>query len=426
MTSANFKIATNDFSGYLVDTLSFCNVSDTALSGSSGFFTSSNLRINTNYGSPQINYTNSVPVSFQSGDTLEATYPLSTTTCSTFLYLIRSSALTWTFSNNTNGVRFYNCITNNDNTVTSANLQLFLDCTLTLPPSAQPTTFVFLFKRNGSYYLNLTASLTAQAVAFTNSSRFAVGLSSSSAILAATYTFTVIVSQQLSSWGAIWLLLPSVVNFTNFLGTSSCSASLDNVVLSIVSCTYASNTTGAFLMVNFNASSTVVINSQIVISVTGLTNPRTAYIAYPVGISTYHNASLSSSLVEFNSSLTTISYSTYDTLHLYLTPDNYNVFTTVSANISFKNELYLSAGMTFAITFPSAVSALNFSSPVFANSTVTVVNSSSVSSGTLSFTYDYDMPIGTNLTIPFTMKSPSNLGTYGPIEFKVFKGNNTF
>ena len=100
----------------------------------------------------------------------------------------------------------------------------------------------------------------------------------------------------------------------------------------------------------------------------------------------------------------------------------------MAANLSYRNELYLTAGVVVAITFPPEVSAVNFSFLVYANSTLTIINSSNVSSGlpiTLSLIYDYDMPIGTNLTIPLSLKSPSNLGTY-PILFKVYKGGNIY
>ena len=205
--------------------------------------------------------------------------------------------MTWAFNNSSNGIRYYNCTTNNDNTLTTASLQLNLDCTFTLPPSAEPTNFIFLFKRNGSSYLNLTAPLAAQAMAFSNSSKFVVGVSSYSAILSATYTLSVVLSQPLSSSGAIWVMLPPLLNFTNFMGISSCSATLNNTSLSLISCNYAINSTAALLMVNFNAASMVLSDSKIVLTITGLANPRSAYIAYPVGISTYYNTSLNSSLV---------------------------------------------------------------------------------------------------------------------------------
>ena len=69
-TSSSFKVSTYDFASYLIDSLSNCNVSDTTLSSATGSFTNTNLKINTVYLSPQINFTGSVPVTFQNGDVL--------------------------------------------------------------------------------------------------------------------------------------------------------------------------------------------------------------------------------------------------------------------------------------------------------------------------------------------------------------------
>ena len=69
-TSSSFKVSTFDFAGFLIDSLQSCNVSDTTLSAITGSFTNTNLKINTAYSSPQINFTGSVPVTFQSGDIL--------------------------------------------------------------------------------------------------------------------------------------------------------------------------------------------------------------------------------------------------------------------------------------------------------------------------------------------------------------------
>ena len=116
-------------------------------------------------------------------------------------------------------------------------------------------------------------------------------------------------------------------------------------------------------------------------------------------------------------------------MNLALSPSAFNVFSTVSTNITFKNEVYLPAGVNISIGFPSAVSSLNFSSIVYANSTLTIINTSTLTSNApynLSFIYNYDIPIGTTLIIPFSMKTPANLGTYGPMPFKITKNINTY
>lgn len=84
------------------------------------------------------------------------------------------------------------------------------------------------------------------------------------------------------------------------------------------------------------------------------------------------------------------------------------------------------SGCNFTIIFPSAITALNFSSIIYLNSTITMINSSSVTTTTLSFIYSFNMPIGTSMIIPFAMRTPANLGTYGPLSFRVVKNNNIY
>ena len=264
-------------------------------------------------------------------------------------------------------------------------------------------------------------------MAFTNSSKLNVTLSSTGAVIGSTYTFSIGLSQPLSIDGAIWLILPSAISFSNF--ASGCTGAINSVTVSIASCSYSPSGTTTILKVNFNTTTTITAGSIVLLTITGLTNPRYAYTPFSIGINTYYDASIASSLVEYNSSLTTVTYTTYDTLNLALSPTAFNVFSTVSTNITFKNEVYLPAGVNFTIGFPSAISSFNFSSIVYANSILTIINTSSLTSTSpynLSFIYNYDMPIGTNLTIPFSMKTPANLGTYGPISFKITKTINTY
>ena len=158
-------------------------------------------------------------------------------------------------------------------------------------------TFIFLFKRNGSFYLNLTSTLTAQASAFTNSSKFNITLSSTSAVSSSLYTFSIGLSQPLSGVGSIWMMLPSSINFANFLGTSGCTGTINSVNASIGSCGYSTNGSVTTLMIIFNLSSSIATGSILMLTVTGLSNPRYAYNSFGVGINTYHNASKPSSLV---------------------------------------------------------------------------------------------------------------------------------
>jgi hypothetical protein len=415
-TSSSFKATTYDLTGSRIDTLSSCSIADTTISSAVGTFTSSSLFINSAYNTPQINYSSTVPVTFQPGDSLEAYYAVSTTTCTSNLFLSRSTPLTWAATNSANGVKYYSCTSNSDNALTAATLQLYMDCSFTTPPSATPATFTFLFLRNGSYYLNLSATFTALAQPLTNSAYFLTTLETLSAVSASTYSFTVQLSQPLSMMGLLTLVLPLDLGIS---GLSSCGATINNLAASVSACNYTTAST-ILLSVYFNQSAVIASGSKLLVSVLGLTNPRYAYAAYPFGLRTYYNASVSSSLVEYNDSVRYLTYTTYTSYSLALAPASFAVFEATPANISFLNQVYLYAGTKYSFTLPSAISSVTFSNLVYSNGTLKTINESTVSSSApfiVAITFYENMPIGTNLTVPITLKTPSNLGTYGPISF---------
>lgn len=77
------------------------------------------------------------------------------------------------------------------------------------------------------------------------------------------------------------------------------------------------------------------------------------------------------------------------------------------------------------------MSNLTFSSLVYLNnSTLQTVNESSITNTStykqLTFRYNSDLVVGSKLTIPFTMITPSNLGTYGPINMTVIYGTDIY
>jgi hypothetical protein len=170
---------------------------------------------------------------------------------------------------------------------------------------------------------------------FTSSSKLNISLTSTGAVVASTYTFSIALSQPLSIVASIWLLLPSAIGFTNFNG--GCSGSINSVAVNIANCTYSSNGTTTILMINFNTTTMITSGSIVSLIIAGLTNPRFAYTPFSCGINTFYNASISTSLVEYNSTLKTVTYTTYDTLNLAISPTAFNVFSSISANITFKN-----------------------------------------------------------------------------------------
>ena len=58
----------------------------------------------------------------------------------------------------------------------------------------------------------------------------------------------------------------------------------------------------------------------------GLANPNYAYTSYPLGVSTYYNSSLPSSLVEYNNSISSVVYTTHTTYQLAMSPSTFQVY----------------------------------------------------------------------------------------------------
>lgn len=160
-----------------------------------------------------------------------------------------------------------------------------------------------------------------------------------------------------------------------------------------------------------------------------LNNPNYAYSFFSLGINTYYNASQSQSLVEYNPSLISVAYTTYTTNNLAINPTTFSVFNTLTANISYLNQVYLHPGTQIKLTLPSQVTSLTFNRLIYTNTTLRAINESTVSTTTpftLTFTYYNAVPIGTNMTIPITIKTPSNLGTYGPIQLTASYNSYTY
>jgi len=264
-----------------------------------------------------------------------------------------------------------------------------MDCSFSTPPSATPTNFIFLFKRNTQLYLNLTASFTALAQPFASSSNFRLILETASAASPSTYTFTLNISQPLSSQGQLTFTLPSHLNNATFGGLSSCTATISSLTATLSECNYISNGS-KYLNVVFDHSSSISAASKIVIAVLGLKNPSYAYSSYPIGISTYYNQSVSSSLVEYNSSIYSVVYTTHTTYQLSISPSTYQVYTSSSLNISYTNEVHLNSGTTFKFVFPLAITTLTYGNTLFKGGSLKSINQSTLTTSapfTLTITF---------------------------------------
>lgn len=171
---------------------------------------------------------------------MAAYYDVTTTTCATSLFLNRNTSLTWNFINRVGTVRYYSYNNPADNDRSSSVIQLYMDCSFTTPPSAQPTSFYFLFQRASSNYLNLTATFTALPVPFTNTARFVTTLETTAAVVASTYTFTITLSYPISSQGVITIILPRDIGMSGFTN-SSCGATIGGSSTALSNCNFTTS-----------------------------------------------------------------------------------------------------------------------------------------------------------------------------------------
>jgi hypothetical protein len=128
-----------------------------------------------------------------------------------------------------------------------------------------------------------------------------------------------VLSQPLSKDGLVVLSLPAGVNFRSFGNLSSCSAAINGSPSALLACNYTvSSSTSVSLY--FNASSALAAGSTLALTLNNLFNPNYAFISFSFGLKTYYNSSLSSSLVEYASALTSKQYTTYTTSNVYISP----------------------------------------------------------------------------------------------------------
>ncbi len=100
-----------------------------------------------------------------------------------------------------------------------------------------------------------------------------------------------------------------------FLGLGSCGATINSQTTTLSACNYTTSG-NIYLRVYFNYSGVIGSGARIVLSIVKLSNPSYAFTNFPIGINTYYNASLPASLVEYNSSFSYLTYTTYTTLKL--------------------------------------------------------------------------------------------------------------
>jgi hypothetical protein len=287
---------------------------------------------------------------------------------------------------------------------------------------------VFTFYRAGSAYLNLTATLTAIASVI-KAENFNVVPATTSAVVSSSYTFSLVLSQPISSVAMIYLYLPLGLDLSNFQNRSSCSGSRNSVTLSISDCNFTTSSGSIIIYIYLSEAATIASGITLSLVMTHINNPRTVFTSYTFGVATYYSQNLASSVAEYNLAAASLPYSTYSSFGLTINPSSFYVYASTSTTLSYKNQVFLPAGMVFTYEFPSSIEGISFNPVlVYANGSLQSVNqtSTSLATKTLTFQYNSDIPIGTNISVSFDLKTPTNMGTYNYINLTIDNGGNIY
>jgi len=274
----------------------------------------------------------------------------------------------------------------------------------------------------------LSATLTALAATI-KALNFKVAPTTMSAVISSSYTFSLLLSQNISSQGMVYLYLPVGLDLSGFQNRSSCSGTKNAISLSIANCNFSATSSSIIIYVYLSETVAISSGTNLSLLITNINNPRTVFTPYTFGVATYYNLNLALSMVEYNLAAASISYTTYSSFNLNISPSSFYVYNSASSTVSYKNQVFIPAGVVFTYIFPSAISGLTFNPVlVYANSSLQSVNQSSASQATqtLTFQYNSDIPIGTNISISFILKTPANMGTYNYINLTISNADNIY
>jgi hypothetical protein len=213
------------------------------------------------------------------------------------------------------------------------------------PPSTIPTgSIIFSVLRKGYPIMTGSSTLTAVAAALSATASMNV-----TTVLATTsYTFSIPITQPLSSSGMIRITMPSQVGIATT--STNCATLTGTGVNSAPTCTYTSN---SILLSNINASlSTISSNQTLTIIITGLTNPSDTSTSSTFAINTYYTndpagLTQSGTAPGINATVGSIVLSTAS-----VTPSSYVVLQSSSYTIAFNNTYNIPQGGMIELRIP--------------------------------------------------------------------------
>jgi len=227
------------------------------------------------------------------------------------------------------------------------------------PPSTYPTDkIVFSVLRNGYPLMTGSASLTAESSNLSAS----VTVANSKVSTVTSYTFTITMSNPISSSGAISITFPTQVIISTTNSANSNCATLTGVgVNSLGTCNFQS-TLNSINITNLSASSSGIAAQTLRVTILNITNPGDTSTSDSFSISTIYNSSQPSGITDTGTAAgVTATIGTISINTVSVVPSSYLVFaTSVTYTITFNNTFAITPGGFISIQIPTDITiALN-------------------------------------------------------------------
>jgi hypothetical protein len=196
----------------------------------------------------------------------------------------------------------------------------------------------------------LSSPIAASATTF-NSGKGKLSQSSTAMLAVSTFTFNFLTGQQLGTNPAIAFIFP--IDF--IIASPSCAASVIGFTITQVSCTFSNSTNT--VRVNLTANSVISANSNVTVTISGVTNPNTPK-GYSFAMSTYYSSTITTSRVETSVSAFSTTITEITNFPVTLSPAGLTVYSSTSIILSFTPTVTIPIFSTFYVEFPPNVSAL--------------------------------------------------------------------
>jgi hypothetical protein len=233
--------------------------------------------------------------------------------------------------------------------LTSGYILNFTFFTYTAPSSTKATLpFTLNVLRDGNVKMTGTATLQASM----SSLSFTVSQASSVVNANTTYTFTLVIGDQILSSGRIIIIFPA--GLSQLWTSSACAQLTGTGVTTTATCTLSSATT--LILTNLNSSSSNIPAQSLVISVYGISNPSSTQPSGTFNVTTYYSSTDDTSVSTGAMGSITATPASLNNSNVQITPSSYVVKdSNVAYTVSFLTTNAIPMGGSVMLGIPYSI-----------------------------------------------------------------------